>query len=703
MIDRSPTLEPVSLADEPDFDLGGLTVRPSRGTVQAGDDVVRLEPRVMQVLVVLAANEDEVVSRDLLIARCWNGRIVGEDAINRVLGRLRGLARETGERFVIETVARIGYILKVTGNGDGQVDQSLPEAEASSPPASRPWRGTFRGWALIILIGFVVAAGVAGLIWQVQAHRALVLGQYEVLVGGPLEERSPDLSHDGRFIAFTQSSTEGPSEVWTRAVSGGEAVRLVGPEAGGAVSPAWSPRGDAVAFVRVGVGDAQRREPCRIYVKPFPAGTERLIGRCGFAPWTGRLSWTPDGEAIVYSEWLNPSTFGSRIRRISVRDGTIVDLTQPPQGNGDVNPAVSPDGRRIAFIRNDTRRGGDVHVLDIASGQVEKRTEGSRASWVEWTDDGRTLLVTSSDGGPSELWGYDLDSRTAPQRLLVGLQDVQKVSAAADRIAFETRFISQAIVRRSGTSEATIASGAVYPTVDVAPDGVVGFVALSPRPTLWLQRPGSAAGQLLELPFSDPRFLTFSPSGQRVSLTGEDGPDSDLFVIDRDSGVVSRLPSPGVEVSRGSWAANGLDLIRSGFDGRDGGIYRLPRLSEADRVRIVGPGWPFAESSPDGIFAVRIQSQGIWRIRPGESPVQVTSTGSAGLPWRVSRGAIYVLVGQPGDRARLMRYPLDGATPSMVADGAIADFAVDPRNGDLILVQTLQSRQDIGMLPLSRR
>lgn len=703
MIDRSPTLEPVRLADEPDFDLGGLTVRPSRGTVQAGDEVVRLEPRVMQVLVVLAANEDEVVSRDVLIARCWDGRIVGEDAINRTLGRLRALSRETDGRFEIETVARVGYLLKIARTPDDDSREMPPAAEAPSTPTSPPRPTPPALGILLILFVLILAAGIAGLIWRSQAPRALVLGEYETLVSGPVEERSPDLSHDGRFIAYTQSSLDGPSEVWTRAVSGGDAVRLVDSGAGGAVSPAWSPAGDAVAFVRVGLGDAQRQEPCRIYVKPFPAGAERLIGRCGFAPWTGRLSWTPDGEAIVYSEWLNPSTFGSRIRRMSVRNGSTVDLTVPPQGTGDANPAVSPDGRRIAFVRANTRRGGDVHVLDLETDELRQITEGSRASWVEWTGDGRALLVTTADSGPSELWAHDPDGRTPPQRLVVGLQDVQKVSAAADRIAFETRFTSQAIVRRTGTNETTIASGAVYPTVDVARDGVVGFVAVTPRPTLWLQRPGAAAGQLLELPFSDPRFLTFSPSGQRMSLAGEDGPDSDLFLIDRDSGAVTRLASPGMEVSRGSWTADGLDLVRSGFDGRDGGIYRLPRLSEAERVRITGPGWPFTESGPEGIFAVSIRSPGIWRIRPGEPPVQVTPTGSPGLPWRVSRGAIYVLEGRSGEQARVVRYPLDGATPSTVAEGPISDFAVDPRNGEIILVQTLQNRQDIGMLTLSRQ
>ena len=42
-----------------------------------------LDPRVMQVLVALTGAAGKVLSRDDLIALCWDGRIVGDNAINR--------------------------------------------------------------------------------------------------------------------------------------------------------------------------------------------------------------------------------------------------------------------------------------------------------------------------------------------------------------------------------------------------------------------------------------------------------------------------------------------------------------------------------------------------------------------------------------------------------------------------------------------
>ena len=103
----------VDLAHEAPFDLGPLDVRPASLEVAAGDRREALEPRIMQVLVALARRRGEVVSRDDLIEACWDGRIVGEDAINRCTARLRRLAEAFGG-FEVETVPRVGYRLTET-------------------------------------------------------------------------------------------------------------------------------------------------------------------------------------------------------------------------------------------------------------------------------------------------------------------------------------------------------------------------------------------------------------------------------------------------------------------------------------------------------------------------------------------------------------------------------------------------------------
>ena len=101
----------IDLATAPPFRIGPLTVEPALRQVTAAASET-LEPRVMQVLVQLAMANGGIVSRDELVRRCWEGRIVGDDVINRVIARLRRLLEEHGDAAVrIETITKVGYRL----------------------------------------------------------------------------------------------------------------------------------------------------------------------------------------------------------------------------------------------------------------------------------------------------------------------------------------------------------------------------------------------------------------------------------------------------------------------------------------------------------------------------------------------------------------------------------------------------------------
>lgn len=106
-------MERIDLAHAAEFRLGRLTVRPPLRQLVRDDGVEEvLEPRVMQVLVALARADGGIVSRDDLTTACWEGRVIGEDAINRVISRLRRSAEGIGEgSYRIETITKVGYRL----------------------------------------------------------------------------------------------------------------------------------------------------------------------------------------------------------------------------------------------------------------------------------------------------------------------------------------------------------------------------------------------------------------------------------------------------------------------------------------------------------------------------------------------------------------------------------------------------------------
>ncbi len=96
------------------FELGPWTVIPERGLLRQGEVEEHLEPMVMDVLVVLASHQGDVVTRDQLVDAVWDGRFVADEAIVAKIAALRHkLGDDSKNPKYIETVQKRGYRLKV--------------------------------------------------------------------------------------------------------------------------------------------------------------------------------------------------------------------------------------------------------------------------------------------------------------------------------------------------------------------------------------------------------------------------------------------------------------------------------------------------------------------------------------------------------------------------------------------------------------
>ena len=63
---------------EREFELGSWRVDPARGAILRGGKEVRLEPKLMELLLVFAASPSRIISKDEIIARVWNGRAISK-------------------------------------------------------------------------------------------------------------------------------------------------------------------------------------------------------------------------------------------------------------------------------------------------------------------------------------------------------------------------------------------------------------------------------------------------------------------------------------------------------------------------------------------------------------------------------------------------------------------------------------------------
>jgi TolB-like protein/DNA-binding winged helix-turn-helix (wHTH) protein len=130
----------IDLAHEAPLQLGPIRVEPALRRLAHRDGREEIvEPRVMQVLVVLGRSPGRIFTRDDLLAACWRGVIVGEDALTRIIGRLRRLSEEiAADAFAIETITKVGYRLLPVDLHGGESEPERSSADAPPPLAERP-------------------------------------------------------------------------------------------------------------------------------------------------------------------------------------------------------------------------------------------------------------------------------------------------------------------------------------------------------------------------------------------------------------------------------------------------------------------------------------------------------------------------------------------------------------------------------------
>ena len=138
-------------------------------------------------------------------------------------------------------------------------------------------------------------------------------------------------------------------------------------------SPAWSPDGESIAFLRKPPDSTS----ATLLIVPAKGGPEREVSTIplNFTDTTPLLSWTPDGKWLVAlgreSERESPGLF-----LVSPMDGSQKRLTRPAPDQTDLSPAVSPDGRTLAFVRSHS----EGVPLDLPAAADRNLDSGRRAA-----------------------------------------------------------------------------------------------------------------------------------------------------------------------------------------------------------------------------------------------------------------------------------------------------------------------------------
>jgi dipeptidyl aminopeptidase/acylaminoacyl peptidase len=234
-------------------------------------------------------------------------------------------------------------------------------------------------------------------------------------------------------------------------MAGGATARITGlPDAPGQIS--WSPDGRYIAYTmfepdegeHLGSAPAKPEgakwaEPLKVigkviyradgqgelkpgfthvYVVSAEGGAPRQLTFGAFDD-DAQLSWTPDGRHILLSGnrekgWERES-LNSEVYDLSVTDGTISALTH--RNGPDASPAISPDGKQIAYVGFDDKLLGyqntELYVMNRDGSNPRSLTaklDRSVGAPV-WAADGKSVYITYADHGVAKVARVSLDGR----------------------------------------------------------------------------------------------------------------------------------------------------------------------------------------------------------------------------------------------------------------------------------------------------
>jgi serine/threonine protein kinase/Tol biopolymer transport system component len=511
-------------------------------------------------------------------------------------------------------------------------------------PAKRPHvRRHVLAWVAVLFAG--VLAWIA-LDRRDQAGRPTPrLSPFTTLPG---QLRQPVFAPEGNQIAFAWNGGDGERfSLYTQLVDAGTPLRLTTSE-GEDGSPAWSPDGRFIAFLRRASSSAG------YFIVPALGGVERPLRASYGVPFSygSSLSWSPDNTRIAM---VDRERAGAplNILLVDVSGGGVRPLLSEPLPYLQ-NPTFSADGGTLAFVGGRGFLAQDIYTVPIAGGAPRRlTTDTSHIAGLTWSADEREIIFSSNRGGLFSVWKVPA-AGGQPQLVTAVGEDAYAptLSRRSGHLAFLRLRVDWNLWRVPGPRSATPGAAAerlIDSTREewqpsYSPDGTrIAFVSSrSGSQEIWVaDADGSDAIQLTSFrgpPTGTPRW---SPDGRRIVLDSRVGGDSEIFAIASDGSGLTRLTADPAEDVVPSWSRDGRFIY---FSSDRGGREQLWKVAAGGGVptRVLDAPARDVVESADGEW-LYFWRQGVWRVPMRGGPEQRVAQHPKWGSWLLAGETVYLL------------------------------------------------------------
>jgi Tol biopolymer transport system component/DNA-binding winged helix-turn-helix (wHTH) protein len=662
------------------FRVGEFLIEPQLNTITGNEKTARVEPKVMQVLVCLAEHAGAVLPKEKLIQSVWADTFVTDDVLTRSISELRKVfADDAKEPRVIQTIPRSGYRLIAPVSYD-ELNQKEIDLPVPAPIPVEIKSRTRPLWAGGLLVGLLLLAVSA---WYLS--RFTKPGPtYPDLIAVPLTtdpgyEGMPSLSPDGSYVAYASGGPQNDNfDIYVKQIGGGPPLRLTSDPAVDKY-PAWSPDGHSIAFVR------ERGDKQEVFVIPALGGPEQRLAEIAsesselslLPPY---LSWSRDSKYLVTVDRASPGE-PPGLFVLSVASTEKRRLTTPPApALADGNPAVSPDGRMLAFVRVMSAGNAQLYVLPLAEDcrQTGKpRRLDLPQPWVvspAWTADGREIIC---DAGPSwfggTLWRVSVSDSQKPAPLAsLGTNSHQStISRLGHRLVYHLWTVDTDIFRaeisgrgRSRSAEKLVASTHFELNPQYSPDGsrVVFSSNRSGNWEIWVCNGDGSNPVQLTSQGSHSGTPRWFPDGRNIVFDSQNEGQFDIYAIDSDTRVPRRLTTDPSDDVTPSVSHDGKWIY---FAARRTGSFEVWRMPSegGEAVQLTHEGGAIPLESPDGkvvYYQKTVDDSDVWKV-PVAGGEETRVFGPAGHTHFavVADGIYFIEPGPPGYASWIKGYSLN--------------------------------------------
>ena len=701
------------------FRVGEFLIEPQLNSISKDGYSTRVEPKVMQVLVCLCDAADQVLTKERLIQSVWTDTFVTDDVLTRAISELRkALGDDSKEPRYIQTIPRSGYrlIAPVSHTHIDAGNQAVPTIQRT-----RSLLTPLLGMVFLLLILSVAASLYLSQRSAVKTRPSMRVVPFTSFPG---REDFAVLSPDGNQIAFAWGGEKGDNaDIYVKSINAERPLRITSDPALD-LEPAWSPDGQRICFVRY---EHDTGKFTILVTSALGTAPERMLFAVTHMP--ANLTWSPDGKFIATSD-APPGSKASSIVLFSLETGEKRNLTKPPNHYwADSMPAISPDGKSIAFVRENTPITGDIYVVPTTGGEPRRITyDNARhifnsgiVGGLTWTADGTELIFSSTRGGTASLWRV-ATSGGEPERVAVGGDNTYRpsVSLQGHRLSYVQVSGGTPVYRidlARTTGHTALPSRFLSSTREDAsprysPDGKrIAFQSdRSGNPEIWMcDSDGQNLIQLTSFRKGVAGTPQWAPDGNQIAFDYRATGTSDVYVIDIAGGVPRRITYEDSDDSVPSWSRDGRYIYFAST--RDGDLQVWKTAVEGGQaIQITKEGGFSAFESADSkylYYSKKAGVPGVWRIPTNGGPeILVLDQAGAGEwgQWALAENGIYFVnpKTEAGYAVELFSFATQ-TTTRVVALGKVDEFfsglaispdgrqilytKQDPLNGDIMLVE----------------